>query len=384
MRHSSFESLPKQRLLDALDSALARERGGLAESLVCLAIVEERRLYATEHYPTMFEFCLGRLHMSEGAVYKRLRAARAARRYPVVLDAIADGRLHLSAVVELAPCLTPENVAELVQAATHNTREGVRELLAERFPRPDVPFALRPLQEPAVQEPLSPGTVDSGCATEVAPATEPHADGESGEVHSRDAALTVGAPQPAIEVVPLAVSPRRVTPAAAPAPSWRLRPLSPGRYELQATLEKETVELLRRAKGLLMHAMPGANELEVLQRVLRDWVLAKERQKYGLTDRPRTRRTQPRGRFIPAAIKRAVAKRDGCQCTFVDETGARCGATEDLEYDHITPVARGGETTVANLRLRCRTHNQLEADRAFGERFMRHKREHSRQRTAAT
>jgi hypothetical protein len=36
-----------------------------------------------------------------------------------------------------------------------------------------------------------------------------------------------------------------------------------------------------------------------------------------------------------------------------------------LEFDHIEPVARGGHATTANLRLRCRAHNQYEADRIF-------------------
>jgi hypothetical protein len=46
-----------------------------------------------------------------------------------------------------------------------------------------------------------------------------------------------------------------------------------------------------------------------------------------------------------------------------------------LEFDHILPVARGGESTADNLRLRCRAHNQYEAERTFGAEFMRQKRE---------
>jgi len=45
-----------------------------------------------------------------------------------------------------------------------------------------------------------------------------------------------------------------------------------------------------------------------------------------------------------------------------------------------TPDARGGEATAANLRLRCRAHNQYEAERAFGESFMLGERERERER----
>jgi hypothetical protein len=47
--------------------------------------------------------------------------------------------------------------------------------------------------------------------------------------------------------------------------------------------------------------------------------------------------------------------------------------------DHVDPVARGGLATVAGIRLRCRAHNQYEAERTFGAEFMRHKREQARE-----
>ena len=74
-------------------------------------------------------------------------------------------------------------------------------------------------------------------------------------------------------------------------------------------------------------------------------------------------------------MKRAVWERDGGQCTFTSEDGHRCTADTRLEWDHIEPVARGGQGTVGNLRLVCRAHNQYLAERTFGEGFMSEKRE---------
>jgi hypothetical protein len=51
-----------------------------------------------------------------------------------------------------------------------------------------------------------------------------------------------------------------------------------------------------------------------------------------------------------------------------------------LELDHATPVAKGGESTVDNVRLRCRTHNQRAAEMAFGAGFMERKRQEARRR----
>ncbi|MFI5372539.1 MAG: HNH endonuclease, partial [Candidatus Eisenbacteria bacterium] len=72
--------------------------------------------------------------------------------------------------------------------------------------------------------------------------------------------------------------------------------------------------------------------------------------------------------------------RVGGQCTFVAESGHRCEARTRLEFDHVHPVARGGDTTAANMRLRCRAHNQYAAERVFGKAFMRGKRENARAR----
>lgn len=64
----------------------------------------------------------------------------------------------------------------------------------------------------------------------------------------------------------------------------------------------------------------------------------------------------------------------------MSDSGHRCEARRRLELDHAIPVARGGEGTEANLRLRCRPHNQHEAERTFGRGFMEEKRSESRAR----
>jgi hypothetical protein len=59
----------------------------------------------------------------------------------------------------------------------------------------------------------------------------------------------------------------------------------------------------------------------------------------------------------------------------VGDAGNRCPARAGLEYDHVDPVARGGVATVDGIRLRCRAHNQYEAECVFGAGFMQAKRE---------
>ena len=74
------------------------------------------------------------------------------------------------------------------------------------------------------------------------------------------------------------------------------------------------------------------------------------------TESSRARRSR---RHIPAAVRRAVWRRDGGACCYRDPlTGVTCGSTHLLQIDHIVPVAQGGSDDIANLRLRCAVHNR--------------------------
>jgi hypothetical protein len=49
---------------------------------------------------------------------------------------------------------------------------------------------------------------------------------------------------------------------------------------------------------------------------------------------------------VPKPVRRAVWQREGGRCT-------ECGADQDLQFDHIIPVSKGGATTVENLQILC-------------------------------
>jgi hypothetical protein len=159
-------------------------------------------------------------------------------------------------------------------------------------------------------------------------------------------------------------------------PRPRVTPLAPERYAIQVTVSKATHDKLRQAQALLSHAVPSGDVAEVLDRALDVLIAQLERRKYGATDRPsaRTRPASRNPRHIAAHVRRAVRRRDGDRCTFTDVHGKRCNERKFLEFDHVETVSRGGEATVSNIRLRCRAHNQYEAERTFGAEFMRHKR----------
>ncbi len=58
---------------------------------------------------------------------------------------------------------------------------------------------------------------------------------------------------------------------------------------------------------------------------------------------------------IPEKMRMYVWQRDGGKC-------ARCGSRENLEYDHIIPVSKGGSNTERNIELLCEKCNRSKSD----------------------
>ena len=306
MRTYSRSHLSDSTLLNDLASHLSVHRGSLADVLADLAEVDARKLYLPAGYPSMYAWCVGELHLSEEAAYKRIHAARAARRFPALFVAVAAGRLHLSAVVMLAPHLRDDTADGLIEAATHRTRSELERLLADRFPRPDVPTQIRAIEPAAAGLPgeqHAPGRVES--------------DGESAPAGVDDLAehapgrVEAGGEQPT----------RRVE---TPAPRPRVAPLAPQRFALQVTIGQRATDNLRRAQELL--GVTAGDVAEVLDQALALFVRHLEKRRFAATARPGLRRSAGDGRYVPAEVKRAVWKRDAGRCTFVSDSGHRCSA----------------------------------------------------------
>jgi hypothetical protein len=352
-----------------LTTLVAQDRATTARLLAHLAEFDARRLYLPAAYPSMYAYCVHELNFSEDVTAKRIQAARVARRFPATFEAVAAGRLHLSAVVLLAPYLTPANAGELLMAAGHKSKSEIEALLAERFPRSET-LALVEAQPAAAGRGgnlPSPGQMDGSGQAGV---------GACGLEHAPGHVEALGAERPGAPACQL--------PPAQVGTRAKLSPIAPERFRLELTIGRTTHEKLRHAQGLLGHALPSGDLAEVLDRALDALIERLERRKFAVARRPRQRqRASADPRHVPAHVRRAVWERDGGQCTFVSAAGRRCPARRFLEFDHLEPVARGGRATLATIRLRCRAHNQYDAECAFGAGFMRRKREEA-QRAAET
>src|SRR5258706_5787271 len=124
-----------------------------ARLIAHLAALEERRLHLEAGSSSLFDYCLHRLGLSESEAFHRITAARLARRFPAIFGLIEQRAVHLTAVCLLRDYLTPKNHRELLEEASGKTKLQVQEMLARRFPRPDVASTIRKLPAPRAPEP---------------------------------------------------------------------------------------------------------------------------------------------------------------------------------------------------------------------------------------
>jgi len=347
--------LSDQDLLDRIAALAGKEREASVELVAHLAELDTRAsLYAAHGYGTLFTYCTEVLKLSEDAACNQISAARACRRFPIILDALASDALSLTTVRLLNPHLTPENHQAVLGRASGLSRREIEALVAELAPRPDVPSSVRKLPD----------------------ATSP------AQTHlSATAAPTTGVKATAEEASGSA--PPISSPALPPTRRPIVQTTSPERYRVQFTIGQESHDKLRRLQALLRREIPDGDPGAIFDRAITLLLEKVEKTKLGATTKPRTppairpgtdshvSSVQIASRHTASHIKRSAWQNDGGQCAFVSKDGRRCTERAFLEFHHIRAYALGGPTTVENISLRCRRHNQYEAELVFGPRARR-------------
>jgi hypothetical protein len=128
IRYLTHTHLSDQELLVEVASLAAAERTATARLVAALAEVDARRLYLGQGYSSLFVYCTRALRLSEHAAYSRIEAARASRRFPALLERLADGDLTLTALCLLAPHLTQANQREVLDRARHRSKREIEEI----------------------------------------------------------------------------------------------------------------------------------------------------------------------------------------------------------------------------------------------------------------
>jgi hypothetical protein len=313
---ASLSALTDAQLLDSVRGLAGRSRAVTAQIVAHLAEMLRRGVALGEGYGSLHVYCVEALPMSDAEAYLRIGAAYLARRFPVVLEMLADGSTNVSNLKVLSAHLTQENHLAVLEEARGKRKHQVEQIVARLAPRPDVPTSLRKVPKPAL--------------TAV----------------------------PELPSAPPAPAPATVAATGTPAPRPTVVALSPARYSYHVTIDEDVRELLQLARDLSSHAVPHGDDSAILKRALEAYVMQQARARFATTGKPREgTETSPESRHIPARVKRAVYVRDRGRCSFVSADGRRCDARHHLQFDHRQPWASGGDATPDNIRLLCRAHN---------------------------
>jgi len=367
-RVSAYFDMLKRLSNESLDRSArelaVREKREVACLIAHIAEIRDRRSYVDLGYGNLFEYCVLRLNLSEGSVYRRTQVAAVCQKFPQILEALAAGSLHLTAASLIAACLTAENAESLIAAAAGKTRREVEKITAALSPKETFEPSLRKL-----------------------PSRTPELSGAV-RVDDRSEAVTPEMP---------------VIPSAGQRPRDLIQPAAEDRYNVRFSAGKGFTEKFERFAEVLGIECPQNHLEEILDRALEIALdkkdpqrkLERRRSREAKKHRPGPRpgdagpakKTTPSGeeppreepespapsRHIPSEVRERVLERAGYQCEIRGPDGSRCSSRTGLEVEHTKPFAVYRSHDDRYLRIYCPAHNLQAARKFYGEEFIRRK-----------
>lgn len=342
----SLRSLSSRDILTNTDMLVARERKVTLALLEHLQEIERQRLYLELGYGSMFQYCTVHLKYSEPAALRRMRAARCLARAPQLHPLLESGEVNSTTLSMVAKYFRPENADAMIAAIKGKSRRAVERCIAGFEPK----AALPPDRVRAIVVPVPSAPAASLRFTAADDGKNPSS------VDEVTANEHVSEPEESTAPVPNEVKFERMA-------------------RVEFTASEEFMALVEQVRSIASHRLPPNATLEqVFALVMKEYVKREDPQKRhdrreAKKNPARTiQRTAKSPRQISAPVRDGVFVRDKGRCTYVSANGHRCDSKHLLQIDHIKPVARGGASTIDNLRLLCAYHNRLEAERLMGTR----------------
>lgn len=303
-----FKNVSNSELISKTKQLACEERVLLKRVLEHLEEIERRKLHLVKH-SSMFIFCQNELGYSGNEAHTRICAMRLSREVPDVLPAVEEGRLSLTNLAQaqafFKQAATPFLVEEKKKVLKDLEGLSTRECEKKLFPHA--------LQKKTFE-------VDDELLADLKRIRElwGNQDFSEKEVLRKMAKLVLS----------------RIDP------------------ELKGEARSEAKTGAKRSVGApkVIVAASGKEDREEVE-----------------AECPPSEFVTPENRHIPAAVQRAVWKRDQGRCTY-GFSSQRCDSRYALQFDHLNEYAYGGAHTVDNLRLLCRAHHRV---KSAGERVER-------------
>jgi 5-methylcytosine-specific restriction endonuclease McrA len=310
-----------------------------------IAEIGKRDYHLELRYGSLFEYCVDRLNLSEGAVYRRTQVARVCRRYPQILEALSTGRLHLTGASLVAPHLTEDNVESVITQAQGKTRRDIEKLLATLAPKEafEPSFRKQPSREKKATTERKPSPPTGGQRT--------------GDLFT---------------------------------------PATEDRYNVRFSAGKEFTDKFERLAEVLGVESPHRHMEEILGLALeialekkdpqRKLERRRKREARKPSARPGERETSESPavtRRVPPEVRERVLERAGYQCEYCGPDGSRCSSRTGLQVEHTKPFAVYQTHDERYLRAFCPAHNLFAARQFYGSEFIQQKIDAARTRLEA-
>jgi 5-methylcytosine-specific restriction endonuclease McrA len=365
-----------EAILESTQKLVSEERRLTAQLLHHLKEIDRRMIYAKQGFPSLYEFLVSRLGYSSGAAYRRISAMRLLRDFPEIEKKIEDGSMNLSTASKVHGFFrdaktithrnfTPEQKLDILEQVESKTTREVEKILLkiepEVIPRDRVRQITVELTEiKFIADEVLRRKLDDirlYISNKYASAGYKEAISEASDIAIQKFETNK------VPKIFSARGVRRVSEKTMPSvdkfefrePNFGAQSTAPLNNKQSSPVDvKNPVDVEN-----LVGSVENSNN-QLIQEYQKNYSSQEMPQNCLGQKVPQNKRSP-----IPANLRRQVWQKNNGRCAFQN-----CGSRFRLQIDHIIPLAKGGPTKLANLRLLCQTHNLLEAQREFGDNHM--------------
>ena len=341
---ATLERLSNAELDRSAEKLVVAENGSIAKLIAHIAEMSARKTALKLGYKSIYEYCVARLNLSEGAVPSRIHVANVARRFPQLLVALAERRISLTVAGLLAPHVSENNVDKLISDCAGKTCKATQEYLVAIKPKPVYQPSIR--RRPSAPQPAAPPDKPSPQA-----------------------------PQPPLDATPPKRSPTILEPA------------KPDQFNFRFSADRDFKDKFERLAEVLGVENAQKHMADIFEKAI-DIALEKKDPKKKLERRKKrenlskakspaneiARNDEPaKSRYISSEVSERVHARANYRCQYVSSDGTRCSARTGLQIEHVRPFGIFRSNDERFLKLLCAQHNALAAEHVYGPAFIQRK-----------
>ncbi|WP_415061509.1 HNH endonuclease [Bdellovibrio sp.] len=348
-----LKNISNLELTQRLEKLARTERKITHLVLLHINEMESRRLYADLGYDGMYSYLTKGLGYSESSAYRRLQSARLLIQIPAIADKLESGSLNLSQLTQVQKCLKEEIRTSGGKPSNVNTQRILKEIENKNTFETQKILTLQFNQPPQKSQMIKPQADDS-VRLEITFSGEDYT-----ELQKAKELLSHICPNGSWSEIIVTLAKK----------FNKAKVGSTKENSTQSFAAKKTnrfEEINRQCKidkGRKIEIIEKIEKINADERICDEAKIANEPKVNNETKSLAKVVPTMKRQYISLNIRRELFIRADHRCQFKSRNGKTCGSTYQLQIDHIFPKALGGVDHPQNLRVLCRSHNLLMAER---------------------